>query len=165
MMNNVMTDATKRKLLEFLLQNKVNLYTEQDKTRIFTLHMDLNAYILHKYLKPDEEQLQYAIDNDGFKIYKDYLKDYENAVLDFLELKDIKPEKIELNRSTPNDFASIIIIFSSQRLKQTKKLASFMKFYKQCILETKGTLKYEFEVENRTITFQIKFVEKMLTED
>lgn len=165
MMNNVMTEATKRKLLEFLLQNKVNLYTEQDKTRISTLHMDLNAYILHKYLKPDEEQLQYAIDNDGFKIYKDYLKDYENAVLDFLELKDIKPEKIELNRGTLNDFASIIIIFSLQRLKQTKKLASFMKFYKQCILETKGTLKYEFEVENRRITFQIKFVEKMLTED
>ena len=160
-----MTEATKRKLLEFLLQNKVNLYTEQDKTRISTLHMDLNAYILHKYLKPDEEQLQYAIDNDGFKIYKDYLKDYENAVLDFLELKDIKPEKIELNRGTLNDFASIIIIFSLQRLKQTKKLASFMKFYKQCILETKGTLKYEFEVENRRITFQIKFVEKMLTED
>lgn len=161
-MNLGMSEVVKKQFIHFLRENGANI-PDMAEISVPVMPLDFSKYFLHAYLRPDESQMEYALDNGGFKIYNNYNEDYLNAVLEFLEIEDINRDCVSTFSAEyiSYDGESVITLtFSLQELKKANQLDRFLTFYNQVILDTLGTSTYFLRVERNTVKIIINLVEK-----
>lgn len=160
-----MSEVVKKKFIHFLRENGASI-PDTAEISVPVMPLDFSKYFLHAYLRPDESQMEYALDNGGFKIYNNYNEDYLNAVLEFLEIEDINRDCVSAFSAeyiSYDDESVITLTFSLQELKKANQLDRFLTFYNQVILDTLGTSTYFLRVERNTVKIIINLVEKVLT--
>ena len=161
-MNLGIAEVVKKKFIHFLRENGANI-PETAEISVPVMQLDFDKYFLHAYLRPDESQMEYALDNGGFKMYSNYNEDYLNSVLEFLEIDDISRDCISAFSAEyrgHDDESVIALTFSLQKLKKANQLDRFLTFYNQVILDTIGTSMYLLRVERNTVKIIINLIEK-----